>query len=287
MRTAGRAILAFALVAELSACSLNGPPPQEIYQASARYPDERAANDAWERIMKDQPVFIDGMTLSGGYFGKGRFFVKSIGFHLRSQGFPDDYFVIEPQKGGGETVRIPLQNLPNPIRVLQIQPPMMTKYIVVITDDLAIVPDRAFQSIDSNPIYGRQTALHMADILSTMREFASESTMSDSQWRQVVNDYPSTRRPPITEEMRRYAVEAESLIKQKRFSDAAKIYAEALRRWPWWSQARYMRALVLGELKRYTYAAKEMTRYLQLEPSAPDYRRLQDQVYEWESYARR
>jgi tetratricopeptide (TPR) repeat protein len=285
MRT-GETCLTLVLVAVVAACATNGPPPAEVYQGgerSDRYQDESAALAAWANIFQDRDrMFVEAMSLREGY-RTGRYFVKTFMLQLRTRGFADDYFVVESQKG--QTLRIRLQDMPNPLRVLQIQPGLDgTKYIVVVSDDLALVPDRP----RNDPTYSRQTAQTMADILSTIRELTNESILSDREWQRIVNEYASNKtRPSITEDMRRYGVEAEALIRQQRFSDAAKSYAEALKRWPWWSQARYNRALVLGELKRYKYAAKEMTRYLQLEPNTSDRRRLQDQIYEWEAYARR
>lgn len=72
-------------------------------------------------------------------------------------------------------------------------------------------------------------------------------------------------------------------IREKRFSDAAKLYRDALKVSPYWSDARYNRALILGELKRYPEAVAEMQRYLKLEPNSPERRAIQDKIYEWQA----
>ena len=89
--------------------------------------------------------------------------------------------------------------------------------------------------------------------------------------------------PPYTEAARRYSVQARAAIREKRFSDAAALYREASQVSPYWANARYNRALVLGELKHYREAIAEMQRYLKLEPHSPDRRAVQDRIYEWEA----
>lgn len=93
-------------------------------------------------------------------------------------------------------------------------------------------------------------------------------------------------KPAITEDMHRFVVQGVALIKQKRFSEAATLYNAALKQWPWWSDARYNRALILGELKRYQEAIQEMKRFMQLEPNSQVARAVLDQIYQWEVAAK-
>jgi len=69
------------------------------------------------------------------------------------------------------------------------------------------------------------------------------------------------------------------------FDGAFEHYAKALAIAPWWPEGRFNRALILGELKRYSEAVREMKRYLQLVPDAPNARASQDKIYEWEGKA--
>jgi len=89
-------------------------------------------------------------------------------------------------------------------------------------------------------------------------------------------------KPQLPEDARRFRVRAESAVSDKRFDDAADGYEEALKISPWWPEGRFNRALVLGELERYTEAMREMKHYLLLVPDAPNARAAQDKIYEWE-----
>ena len=53
---------------------------------------------------------------------------------------------------------------------------------------------------------------------------------------------------------------------------------------PWWPEGYFNRALILGELNRFAEAMREMKRYLQLAPDAPNARAAQDKIYEWERF---
>lgn len=89
-------------------------------------------------------------------------------------------------------------------------------------------------------------------------------------------------KPTLTEEARRFKVQAESAVGKKEFEGAASRYKEALAVAPWWPEGRFNRALILGELSRYSDAIKEMKRYLTLVPDAPNARAAQDKIYQWE-----
>jgi len=93
-------------------------------------------------------------------------------------------------------------------------------------------------------------------------------------------------KPQITEEVRKLKLQAEVMIREKRFGDAAQLYEDALRLAPWWPDGRYNRALVLAELKQYDEAAGEMNRFLLLEPESNEARALRDQIYKWEVAAK-
>ena len=84
------------------------------------------------------------------------------------------------------------------------------------------------------------------------------------------------------EDQRRAVLQAEALVGAARVDEAANIYRDALQRMPNWSAGHYNFALVLAELGRHSDAITAMRRYLYLEPSAPDARAAQDQIYRWE-----
>jgi len=91
----------------------------------------------------------------------------------------------------------------------------------------------------------------------------------------------------LGEEARSFKVQAEDAVKNKRFEDAADLYAEALQVAPWWPEGHFNRALTLGELKEFDTAVFEMKRYLRLAPDAANARAAQDKMYVWQAEAKR
>jgi hypothetical protein len=89
-------------------------------------------------------------------------------------------------------------------------------------------------------------------------------------------------KPEIPEETRRFKIKAETAVEEKRFRDAADLYARGLALSPWWPEGRYNRALVLAETRDYAGAVAEMKRYLVLAPGSPGARTAQDKIYAWE-----
>jgi len=109
-----------------------------------------------------------------------------------------------------------------------------------------------------------------------------ESFQRTVQWFREQNP-----RPEFPEDARRFRVQAESAVRDKRFGDAAQRYAEALKVAPWWPEGHFNRALVLAEANHHGEAIREMKRYLMLVPEAPNARAAQDKIYEWEDKAGR
>lgn len=92
-------------------------------------------------------------------------------------------------------------------------------------------------------------------------------------------------KPLLSEDARRFSVQAEAAVRDKDFAGAADLYAQALQLAPWWPQGRFNHALVLAETGDFETAIVEMKRYLALAPDAPNARAAQDEVYEWERKA--
>jgi len=115
---------------------------------------------------------------------------------------------------------------------------------------------------------------------------APETPQQQAAFDAVVRQYRETQPPPaLPESAARFKVQAEFAVQQKRFEDAAELYAKALEVSPWWPQGRYNRGLILGELEAYPEAIRELQKYLKLEPGAPNARAVQEQIYRWESVA--
>lgn len=89
----------------------------------------------------------------------------------------------------------------------------------------------------------------------------------------------------MPESARRYMVQAEDAVREKKFDAAADLYKQALDVAPLWPEGHFNRALVLGETGSYVLAVSEMKRYLLLVPNASNARAAQDKIYIWERKA--
>ena len=84
------------------------------------------------------------------------------------------------------------------------------------------------------------------------------------------------------EDVRRFRIQAEAAVSDKRFQDAASLYSKGLTIAPWWPEGHFNAALILADLHQYREAADHMKKYLELVPDAPDARAAQDKIYVWE-----
>lgn len=92
-------------------------------------------------------------------------------------------------------------------------------------------------------------------------------------------------KPALTESARRYRVQAELAVQQKRWVDALLAFGSALATAPWWPEGHFNSAIILAELNLHDDAIAAMRRYLQLAPDAADARAAQDRIYQWEALA--
>lgn len=184
----------------------------------------------------------------------------------------------------GETVRLPFTSFEG-VHVIH-RTWLTIDYLgVKIRPDQVIWLQASLVDGPSNP--NRPRAAALADALLSLRIGRADEPRAEEKFSQALTYYSAVSpKPQPTEEMRRYAVQAQLMIREKRFNEAAQIYAKALDIAPWWPEARYNRALVLGELKRYRLAIREMERFLKLEPNTSARRAIQDKIYEWEALAK-
>lgn len=118
--------------------------------------------------------------------------------------------------------------------------------------------------------------------------FVPQEAIEEARFERAVQEYlASASKPMLGEEARSFKVQAEDAVKNKRFEDAADLYAEALQVAPWWPEGHFNRALTLGELKEFDTAVFEMKRYLRLVPDAANARAAQDKMYVWQAEAKR
>lgn len=126
--------------------------------------------------------------------------------------------------------------------------------------------------------------MRLADAIYALRHYRMEAATVDDKFPEVVAQYRALEvKPALSEDVRKYRVQAEFAAKQKRYDDAIRLYGEGVKLAPWWAQGHFNRALLLAEKNRYREAAVAMNKYLLLEPNAPDARAAKDRIYQWES----
>lgn len=108
----------------------------------------------------------------------------------------------------------------------------------------------------------------------------------DRRFNEALHMYKTAAvKPQLSEDARKFKIQAEDAVREKDFAGAVGLYEQALKIAPWWPEGHFNRALVLGETKAYETAIIEMKRYLALAPNASNARAAQDKVYAWERKA--
>ena len=92
-----------------------------------------------------------------------------------------------------------------------------------------------------------------------------------------------TVKPAVSEEQRKYIVQANALSQQKAYSSAIDMYLKVVALDPVSYPAAYFNlGLLSAQVHRFNPAISYMKQYLLLEPDAKDARSAQDKIYEWE-----
>jgi tetratricopeptide (TPR) repeat protein len=90
-------------------------------------------------------------------------------------------------------------------------------------------------------------------------------------------------KPPVSEEQRRFIVQAAALSQQKEYGRAIDLYRKAIGLDPVSYPGVYFNmAMIYAQERRFKWAISCMEQYLLLEPEAKDARGAQDKIYEWE-----
>jgi len=90
-------------------------------------------------------------------------------------------------------------------------------------------------------------------------------------------------KPAISEEQRKFIVQANFLNQQKMYGKAIEIYKKAIELDQTAYPAAYSNlALLSAQIQKFNAAIYYMKKYLMLEPEASDARSAQDKIYEWE-----
>ncbi|MFA6284061.1 MAG: tetratricopeptide repeat protein [Desulfurivibrionaceae bacterium] len=95
-------------------------------------------------------------------------------------------------------------------------------------------------------------------------------------------------KPPVSEEQRRYIVQANALNERKEYAGAIDLYSKAIDIDPVsYPEAYFNLALLSAQVQRFEPAIAYMKQYLLLAPDAKDARSAQDKIYEWELMVRK
>jgi tetratricopeptide (TPR) repeat protein len=113
---------------------------------------------------------------------------------------------------------------------------------------------------------------------------SGDQRLADAAFAELARVYRELpEKPPLTEEGRRYLVQANAHLEAKRYDEAIAAYGHVVQTNPWWPDGFHNRAYVLANQRYYGPAIQHMRRYLQLAPNAANARVSQDKIYEWES----
>ena len=88
--------------------------------------------------------------------------------------------------------------------------------------------------------------------------------------------------PDLPELARKYLVQANASMENKKYTDALGSYNKAISIAPYYPLAYYNRSLVNELLSYYSAAITDMKKYIELSPNATNLRSAQDKIYEWE-----
>jgi tetratricopeptide (TPR) repeat protein len=96
--------------------------------------------------------------------------------------------------------------------------------------------------------------------------------------------YPLLKtKPEISEQLRRYVVQATSATQEKKYDEAIALWTTTLNIAPYTPIAYYNRALLYEMKGLYRYGISDMEKYVTLMPDAADARQAKDKIYEWEA----
>lgn len=130
-----------------------------------------------------------------------------------------------------------------------------------------------------------KTAQNFADAIAYLKNKRQMKISKESfdAFEPIAAQYRALKvKPPVSEEQRKYVVQANSMTQLKNYLEAIKLYDKAIEADQTNPIVYYNQALLLAQVRRYDTAINRMKKYLMLSPEAPDARRAQDKIYEWE-----
>lgn len=112
---------------------------------------------------------------------------------------------------------------------------------------------------------------------------SAEDQKELESFKPVAQQYKSlVVKPQLSEEARKYLVQATNATEEKRYKDGIDLLEKALAVDPTYPLAHFNKALLWSQVSAYGAAILEMKEYLMLVPDASDARASQDKIYEWE-----
>lgn len=142
-------------------------------------------------------------------------------------------------------------------------------------------------------LYGHnaEDAMKLADYLFFFQQHLNIQPLEQqldlmiAQFIPIAAQYCSLKiKPPVTEEQRKFIVQANSFTEQKQYVNAIELYKKAIELDQTSYPAAYSNlALLSAQLMSFDAAIYYMKKYMLLEPGAPDARGAQDKIYEWEA----
>ncbi|MCW1149225.1 tetratricopeptide repeat protein [Flavobacterium lacisediminis] len=107
-------------------------------------------------------------------------------------------------------------------------------------------------------------------------------------FKKIVEQYKSLENQTISEEQRKFIVQANQLAEDKKYYDAYSYYEKVLKINPVsYPYAYYNMAILKENIKDFKRAIMNMKKYLILLPNTEDARKAQDKIYEWELFVKK
>jgi len=152
---------------------------------------------------------------------------------------------------------------------------------------LSPVPNSTITGINGITDWKPYIIKQLADILFLLQYQLNETRYSSQLvlFLPIAAHYRELKiKPPVSEEQRKYIVQANSFNQQKNYEKAIELYNKAIELDMIAYPSAYSNlALLSAQIQKFDAAIYYMKKYLMLEPDSADARGAQDKIYEWEA----
>ncbi len=124
------------------------------------------------------------------------------------------------------------------------------------------------------------------DLYFIKRQTITESVGSElTRFASVVEKYKGqAAKQPVSEEQRKFIVQANAATQTKDYGQALNYFKQALQiNETGFPDAYFNMALIYAQLRQFDQAILSMKKYMLILPGSPDARNAQDKIYEWEA----